>query len=225
MPLCMSFLQRRDNPPVREVAVVDHELPASTAAERSWRDIYERLYPRLCRSAARLVGSGAAHDAVTDGLLEVRAKWSQLAPEERTDAFVRRAVRFRVIDEYRRQQKLVEFTLELEESGAVPVLPAPEAPSDLAVTVDRLIAAMPPQRRAVCILVYEDGLKLREVAEELGIAFETARTHLKLAHAFLRKHMPPDLLGFRLGSGEGPPRLRPGTGSRQGELEQSGGVS
>ena len=221
----MSFLQRRDNPSVREVAVVDHELPASTPAERSWRDVYERLYPRLCRSAARLVGTAAAHDAVTDGMLEVREKWSQLAPEERTDAFARRAVRFRVIDEYRRQQKLVEFTLELEESGAVPVLPAPEVPSDLAVTVDRLIAAMPPQRRAVCILVYEDGLKLREVAEELGIAFETARTHLKLAHAFLRKHLPPALHGYQLGSGAGPLQLRSGADSRQGERDQAAKAS
>lgn len=221
----MSFLQRRDNASVREVAVVDHELPASTPAERSWRAVYERLYPRLCRSAARLIGSSAAHDAVQDGMFEVLKAWPKMSPEERTDAFVRRAVRFRVIDEFRRQQKLVEFTSELEESGAVPVLPGPEIPSDLAVTVDRVIAAMPPQCRAVCILMYEDGLKIREIAEELGIAFETARTHVKRAHAFLRKHMPSDVHRYWLGSGAVPPQLRPGTDSGQGELDQAGEAS
>jgi RNA polymerase sigma factor (sigma-70 family) len=197
----MSLPQRTDTASVREVAVVDHDLPTSTPAERAWAAVYERLFPRACRSAARLIGKEAAYDAVQDGMLEVLKKWPTLAPEERTDAFVLRSIRFRVIDEFRRQSKLVEYTAELEDSGAVPVLPAPETPSHLAVIVDQLISAMPPQRRAMCVLVYEDGLTIPQAATELGIAVETARRHMKLAHIWLREHMPPVQQGFRLGPG------------------------
>jgi RNA polymerase sigma factor (sigma-70 family) len=196
----MSLPQRTGSDFVKEVAVVDHQLAATTPAERRWADVYERLFPRACRSATRLIGKEAAHDAVQDAMLEVMKVWPNLAPEERTDAFVLRSIRFRVIDELRRQRKLVEYTEELEDSGAVPVLPAPETPNDLAVVVDHLLSIMPAQRRTICILVYEDGLTIREAADVMGIAFETARTHMKLAHVWLRKHMPP-IKGYQLGAG------------------------
>ena len=213
----MSLPQPTARGAIREVAVVEQEgLLSATPAERSWAAVYERNFPRLCRSAARLIGADAAGDAVQDGLLEVMRKWPELSPEERTDAYVRRSVRFRVLDEFRRQQRHVEYTRDLEEQGAVPVLPPHDADGkdDVAMIVDEVIAAMPPQRRAVCLLVYEDGLTIREAAAALGIGFETARTHMKLAHVWLRKHMPEALEGFQLGAG---PRQLP-----RGDSEAAG---
>ena len=181
--------------------------------------MYERLYPRLCRSAARLIGADAAHDAVQEGLLTVLKKWPTLAPEQRTDAWVRKVVRDSVLDEFRRQERHVEYTEELEEQGVVPVSPAydTDGRDDVAMMVDDIIAAMPPQRRAICILVYEEGLTIREAAESLNIAYETARTHMKLAHVWLRKHMPQALKGFQLGRG---PRALP-CGDDAAETEKS----
>ena len=199
----MSLPQPTSRDPVREVAVVEPALRAATPAERSWAEIYERLYPRLCRSAARLIGADAASDAVQEGLLRVLTKWPTLAPEQRSDAFVRSVVRAFVIDELRRQERHVEYTDDLEEQGAVPVLPSPDndGKSAIALIVDELIAKMPPQRRAMCLLVYEEGLTIREAAAALDIAFETARTHMKLAHAWLRNHMPTAPHGYQLGAG------------------------
>jgi RNA polymerase sigma factor (sigma-70 family) len=127
-------------------------------------------------------------------------------------------VRNRVLDEYRKQERRVEYTGELEEEGAVPVALPPEAhdADDDAMTVERIIAAMSPQRRAVCTLVHEEGLTLREAAEQLGITYATARRHMKLAMIWIRGHMPPDVVKRLLGRTtlrlpRGTPPTLPGT--------------
>ena len=216
----MSLPQPTENSPIREVAVVEPGLLAMTPAERSWAEIYERLFPRLCRSHARLLGTDAARDAVQNGLLEAKNKWPTLAPEERTDAYIRHIVMRRVTDEMRRQDRLVEYTTDMEEHGAVPVAPshADDGMDEVAMIVDEVIARMPPQRRAMIILVYEHDLTIRDAAAALGIAYETGRTHFKLAQVWLRKHLPVALQGYQLGRG----------GSRElaaGAAEGAGGGS
>ena len=217
----MSLPQPAPRDPLREIRVVEPGLPAATPAERSWAEVYERLYPRLCRSAARLIGADAASDAVEEGLLRVLEKWPTLAPEQRSDAFVRNVVRAFVIDEFRRQERHVEYTDELEEQGAVPVMPSPDddGKSAVALIVDEIIAKMPPQRRAMCLLVYEEGLTIREAAAALDIGFETGRTHIKLAHIWLRKHMPHSVHGYQLGRGSR--HLLPDSAAGVGEEEAS----
>ena len=217
----MSLPQPTENSPIREVAVVEPGLVAMTPAERSWAEIYERLFPRLCRSHARLLGTDAARDAVQNGLLEAKNKWPTLAPEERTDAYIRHIVMRRVTDEMRRQDRLVEYTSDLEEHGAVPVAPshADDGKDDVAMIVDEVIARMPRQRRAMIILVYEHDLTIRDAAAALGIAYETGRTHFKLAQVWLKEHLPPALRGYRLGRGSRP--LLPGDADGSSEGGQS----
>ena len=85
----------------------------------------------------------------------------------------------------------------------MPVAPshADDGKDDVALIVDEVIARMPRQRRAMVILVYEHDLAIRDAAAALGIAYETGRTHFKLAHVWLRKHLPVALQGYQLGRG------------------------
>lgn len=197
----MSLPQPREDSQIREIAVVEPGLVATTPAERAWSEIYERLYPRFLRAAERVLDADAAEEAVQDGLFRAFERWPTLAPENRTDAYIRTAVWSRVVNECIRQQRHVEYTLELEEQEAVPVLRPHDADGgdDVAMIVDETIAAMPPQRRAVYVLFHEEGLTIREAAEALGIGYETARTHMKLANVWLKKHMPKALQGYQLG--------------------------
>jgi len=219
----MSLPQPTEDRPILEVAVVEPGLVAMTPAERSWAEVYERLFPRLCRSHARLLGGDVAHDVVQEALLEAWRKWPTLKPEERTDAYATHIVMRRVGDVLRRDERFqfVEYTRDLEEQGAVPVSRAHDADGtdDVAMIVDEVLSRMPAQRRAMCLLVYEHGLTIREAAAGLGIAYETARTHMKLAHIWLRKHMPVALHGYRLG--RGPRELPPGDERGPAEGEES----
>ena len=217
----MSLPQRRKDSPIREVRVVEPGLVASTPAERSWAEIYERLYPRFFRSAARLLDADAAEEAVQDGLFRAYQRWPALAPEQRSDAYIRAAVWSRVVNELNRQGRHVEYTEELEDEGAVPVQGPHDndGKDDVAMIVDETIAAMPAQRRAVYVLVREEGLKIREAAETLGIGYESARTHLKIANAWLDERMPKALHGYQLG--RGPRELTPGAASRSPEEDAS----
>lgn len=214
----MSLPQPMEDSPIREIAVVEPGLLATTSAERIWAEIYERLYPRMFRGAARVLDGDAAEEAVQEGLCRAFENWPTLAPEQRTDAYIRTAVWSRVINELNRQGRHVEYTEELEEQGAVPVLRAHDSDGkdDVAMIVDETIAAMPPQRRAVYVLVHEEGLTIREAGETLGIGYESARTHIKLANAWLAKQLPKALHGYRLG--RGPRELPPGSARQAGDV-------
>jgi len=168
------------------VGVVDSALRADRAGERQWAEMYARMYPRLTDIAERTLGYDAACDAVQEAMVELWERWDTLDIDQRSDAFVARAVRFRVIDQLRRDHRHVTLTEELEWTGVIPPIEAKDAAEvDVVERVDRIIAAMPLRCREVYVLVYEQGLTVRDAAAALGIAFETARTHVKRAHQFL----------------------------------------
>ncbi len=49
----------------------------------------------------------------------------------------------------------------------------------------RLVGALPPPKREVVLLSYDEDLALREVAERLGIAEGTAKSRLHYARKWL----------------------------------------
>ena len=54
------------------------------------------------------------------------------------------------------------------------------------VRVDELLQGIDDARRSVLVMYYLDGRPIAEIAESLGIPFETARTRLRLGRADLK---------------------------------------
>lgn len=126
-----------------------------------------------------------ARDAVQDALLGLYRSREQLAAADNVDAYVRRAVvnaSLRVIG--RRPAALPVAELDH--------LAAPDDPADAVASTDavwRLCAALGPTQRAAVVLRFFDDLSFAEVAEVLGCAEATARSHVHRALATLRAHL------------------------------------
>lgn len=82
----------------------------------------------------------------------------------------------------RKTQKRGGVEEPIEDSGEIP--DPEERPLDALVRrqrrerLRRALPSLPEQMRKCCILRYVDGLKYKEIADELGISIETVKAHL-----------------------------------------------
>ena len=171
------------------MAVVDGELPATLPEEKQFADLYVRWYPQFFGAARRQVGADAAHDAIHDVMLKLWQRRKELRPEDRQAAPITTAVRNRAIDMARRDDKSVELTEELAESGAIPLVPPvdQEPPPDLTVVRDGIVAQFTPRCREAYLLVKENGFTYKQAAAAMGIGVESVKTHLSIAHALMER--------------------------------------
>lgn len=55
--------------------------------------------------------------------------------------------------------------------------------------VDEAIMQLPPQQQKIYKLSRNEGLKYEQIAQQLGISFETVKRHMHLALRFIRKYL------------------------------------
>lgn len=204
-----------ESQPTALVAVVDSTLPANLPAERNFADLYVRWYPQFFRTARRALEKDAARDAVHDVLVGLWERWKELTPESRHPAAITTAVRNRAIDIALRDAKSVELTEELEESGAVPLVPAvdSEDPPELAQVRDAILEQLTPRSREAYLLVNEDGFTYKQAAAAMGIGFESVKTHLKIANILIREALVGS--GYQIAAGEATKALLPAADSSE----------
>ncbi|MCE7888806.1 MAG: RNA polymerase sigma factor [Sorangiineae bacterium PRO1] len=189
---------------VREVPhtgeVVSPDLKAA------FLEIHQRLHASLMDRAERLLGREDGRDAVGETTLALWSQWAWLSPEKRTEQYVfgilHRCIRTRR-KENRQLVSLDEVEPELEEL-AQRAYTGPGDGDPRADLIDAAIAAMPPRRREVFLLVREQGYSYAETAEVLGVSIGTVNTHMRLATEDLRAAFTRS--GLQL-PGARPPRL------------------
>jgi RNA polymerase sigma-70 factor (ECF subfamily) len=163
--------------------------PAAADLEQLFLEAYRRLHGRLLDHAERFLDRDDARDAVGDAMADLWRRWPTLTPEKRgSDKYVFGAVHYCVFAKMRENNQLVsldEAKPELDQQVA-------RAAEDLgrgersAEVLDAALAAMPPRRREVFLLVREHSFTYQEAAEALGLAHGTVKTHMYLAVEDLR---------------------------------------
>src|SRR5688500_6916808 len=104
----MSLVRRADREEVPlQVGVVDAGLVASSPIEHNFADLYRKAHDIAMSDAEWFLEYDAAFDAVHEAALELFERWGKLLPEQKTVPAFRKAVRFRVIDQLRRNNKRV----------------------------------------------------------------------------------------------------------------------
>ena len=138
-----------------------------------WQPMLETVvrerYPRLVAYASLLVGSRAeAEDLVQDALVATfggRARFSTAAEAE---AYVRRAVASRFIDQGRRRTAERKA---LDRVGALaPPEPVEPAGTGLDGAVERALAQLSPRVRACVVLRHMEDLSIRQTADVLSLS-------------------------------------------------------
>ncbi|HWI10673.1 MAG TPA: sigma-70 family RNA polymerase sigma factor [Burkholderiaceae bacterium] len=181
---------------------------------RAFEQLYARHQAGLYRFIRRLLG--AALNAQTDEVfqdtwlrvVQSRARWQPQGASFRTWLFT--LAHHRVVDQWRRSGREVSIDAFEGDRGA-PWEPAIDAsaawqhwpaPAPAASHTEELafwrragerllgcLEQLPIPQRSAFLLHHDDGLALDEVADALGVGFETAKTRLRYAMSKLRTCM------------------------------------
>jgi RNA polymerase sigma-70 factor (ECF subfamily) len=184
------------------VVTSDPLTPELLAAVRGGdRRAFERLfrawYGSLAEYAARLLGNAdTAEDAVQEVFVSVWRRREDLPEFGKLAAYLHRAVRNRALNQMRDQQTAERWATAAE----IDRPPAPEADAgvlhaELADTIERAVAELPPRTREVFYLSREKGLTYNEIAAALDISVKTVETLMGRALRALRERLGPHVTG------------------------------
>jgi RNA polymerase sigma-70 factor, ECF subfamily len=164
----------------------DLVLRAQQGDHRAFAEIASGSFGRLVAVARLILRDGnLAEDAVQEALVDAWRSLPTLRQPDRFDAWLRRLAVRACFDQARRSRRrgVVEVPL-------LPMddVPTPDGAHALAARdeVERGLAHLSPEQRAVLVLTYYLDLPLAESAEVLGIPIGTLKSRLDRARSALR---------------------------------------
>lgn len=155
----------------------------------SFEEHFRRHYILLCTVAHFIVeDNDAARDIVQDFFLYCWNKRNDISISYNFKSYAVRAVKNASISYLQKSGKV-----KLKEMNVIEALcdyfPEDET-GDEDTRHDALWAAvsqLPEQRRRIFLMSSQDGLRYKDIADQLGISINTVKTQIKLALQFLRK--------------------------------------
>lgn len=165
--------------------------------------IVEHL-PSLRRYARALTGNAwAADDLVQDTLERACRKWLLWRSGSDLRAWLFTLMHHLYLNQQRSASALPLLDIEAVQDS----LQAPAPASDDAIDLDRCLQRLPPDQRAVLLLVTLEDMDYAQTARVLQIPVGTVMSRLSRARARLRElmHAPA---AARLAPGDAPPALR-----------------
>jgi len=127
-----------------------------------------------------------ARDAVQDALLGLFRRWPRLPAGPALDAYVRRSV-------INASLAVISRRPATSAASELDLLPARDGdPAELVAAADsawRLCGVLPPVQRAAVVLRFYADLSYADIADALGCAEGTARSHVHRALAQLRTRL------------------------------------
>ncbi|HVV09353.1 SigE family RNA polymerase sigma factor [Amycolatopsis sp.] len=146
--------------------------------------------PGLVRFAAVLTGDRElAQDIVQDALVRAHLRWARVAGTERPDLYLRRMVVNGYLSWRRRwYQRTVQAVADIGRFGEQHTPDPAKRLADSDQLAGLLTRLSRPQQAAIVLRFYEDRAD-EEIAEVLGCAVGTVRSHISRGLAVLRARM------------------------------------
>jgi len=139
------------------------------------------VYSLACRF---LRDAALAEELAQEVFLDLYRHLATIESPEHLRFWLRRVTSHRCIDEGRRRQRRPELTVdEMPELGAMP----PQRDPIMALTLQRLVAALPDKPRLVVTLRYQEDLEPAEIARVLDMPVNTVKSHLRRSLTLLRE--------------------------------------
>ncbi len=171
--------------PTQTAAVSELAHRALRGDEAAFLELYDRLARRLHGTALRLLGNREeAEDVIQETFITFLDK-AATDPPANPGGWLHRVAVNQCLDRLRRRQRYPEDAIEAAPEGAAP-------PSrGLRLDLERAVAALPDGAREVLLLHDVEGLKHREIAEQLGISIGGSKSQLFRARALVRTTLEP----------------------------------
>ncbi|MBI2964146.1 MAG: sigma-70 family RNA polymerase sigma factor [Deltaproteobacteria bacterium] len=163
----------------------DAVLLAAAAAgdERAFADLVRRYERRFYAVARRMLGDdGEAEDAVQTALLQIHRHAPAYRPQWSGSTWLYRILTNVCIDLWRKRRRR-------DGLADAPELRAAGPRDAERIDVDRALAKLPAEARAILLLCYVEELSYREVARVRGVTVNTVKTQLARAKRALRRHL------------------------------------
>jgi len=154
-------------------------LLVKNSNEEAFDELYHRTWQKLYEIAfRRLRDEDTAKEIIQDLYIELWEKRERKVILD-VDHYLCQAVRFKVIDQFRKEKKYVdelEFLVEEISDGST----ADERyiQSELQLMVNTWLSRMPQKRRAIFLLRYHEDKTVKEIADLLGISTKTVQNQL-----------------------------------------------
>lgn len=160
--------------------------------QEAFAKLFYLLYKPLLRTSLMIVDSyETAEECVNDVLINLWKNRKLIKIENSVRAYALISVRNRSLDYLRKRNRARTTTLE-EAYNMSQQDDCPEHQlhmENLHVQLYQAIEKLPPQCKNVFLMNRKDGLKYREIAEQLNISLKTVETHMGRALKFLRKQL------------------------------------
>lgn len=154
-------------------------------ADDDFDEFFRASYAPLARALAVVTGDAQeAEDVVQDAFLQALRHWGRVRAYDRPEAWVRRVALNKQLDQGRRRGRRDRAVERLRAQRPPATDGATDGPDLVAA-----IAGLTEQQRRVVGLYYLLDLPVREVADDLGLAEGTVKSHLAAARAALATHL------------------------------------
>lgn len=139
----------------------------------------------LLRTAVLLAGGDRQHgeDLLQDAFAETYRRWSRISSAGASEAYTRTIMVRLATRRWRRRR----YEPSLDDDAVSQAALAPDV--DLGVDIRRFLGSLPARQRAVVVLRYFDDRTEAEIAELLGCAPGTVKSHASRAIAALREQL------------------------------------
>lgn len=168
---------------------------ALAGSERAWMALVKRHEKRLYNYALRMSGNpDDAMDILQDAFLSVYRNLGSFRGDAKFSTWLYRIASFRCTDYFRRKKREVEADADdfADESNAsLPDLCLSNARDNR--DIGRLLTLLSPDQRQVVELKFFQHFTFDEIAGQLGISPNTAKTRLYAALTKMRKRKPVEV--------------------------------
>lgn len=164
----------------------------SVVTKSDFESVFREHYASLCRYAfSLLTDSDEAEEVVQEALFRVWEGRHRISITTSWQAYLFRAVRNQALNHLRKRKVHQEYLADGFHQPGESLADASEAVSlaELQMKIRDAVAKLPPERQRIFIMSRYEGLKYREIADELGISPKTVENQLGRALQSLRTEL------------------------------------
>lgn len=174
---------------MRTTKIRSRTTPSCLMVSEAFSQLFVKQYPRLCNFATILLHDCEdAREIVTQVFERLWTHKEMLGVIENIPAYLYAAVKTNCMNHRKRSRirawhrQRAALGVPVKDDGLLDGICQAESADEM----QQLLNELPVQRRRVLQLAYQDGLRNREIAHDLGLSLETVKTHRKIGLAELR---------------------------------------
>lgn len=173
----------------KDEELIEYLLSGDHAA---FTEIFNRYWEPMINAAFRPLQSREdAEEVVQEIFVSLYIRRHKIRPKGSLEAYLKTALKYKIIDAYRTQQAHYTYLDKLMEEGRLASPPSGHELElkELKEKVNHAVDKLPDKCRKVFIMSRFEQLSIRDIAQQLNISVSTVKKHLNKALRLLRSEL------------------------------------